>query len=123
MPAPINYEMRAELKTAEPTMESMVTSKLQPEVVVVTGASAGVGCATVRAFARQGACIGLLARGKAGLDGACRDVEQLGGKALVLATDMAEGKSGPRRLLLKRNLARLTFAGQRRGEVFCIREK
>jgi NAD(P)-dependent dehydrogenase (short-subunit alcohol dehydrogenase family) len=70
----------------------MVTSKLQPEVVVVTGASAGVGCATVRAFARQGACIGLLARGKAGLNGARRDVEQLGGKALVVPTDVADAE-------------------------------
>ncbi len=42
------------------------------EVVVITGASAGVGRATVRAFARQGAHIGLLARGRAGLEGARR---------------------------------------------------
>ena len=34
-----------------------------PEVVVITGASAGVGRATACAFARRGACIGLLARG------------------------------------------------------------
>ncbi len=60
------------------------------EVVVVTGASAGVGRATVRAFARQGARIGLLARGRAGLEGARRDVEALGGEALVLPTDVAD---------------------------------
>ena len=62
----------------------------RPEVVVVTGASAGVGRATVQAFARQGAHIGLLARGRAGLEGARRDVEQLGGKGLVLPTDVAD---------------------------------
>ncbi|MGH2536449.1 MAG: SDR family NAD(P)-dependent oxidoreductase, partial [Candidatus Promineifilaceae bacterium] len=39
----------------------------QPEIVVITGASAGVGRATARAFARQGADIGLVARGEAGL--------------------------------------------------------
>src|SRR5437867_1380144 len=61
-----------------------------PEVVVVTGASAGVGRAIVRAFARRGAHIGLLARGHAGLEGARRDVEELGGKALVLPTDVAD---------------------------------
>ena len=61
----------------------------RPEVVVVTGASAGVGRATVQAFARQGAHIGLLARGRAGLEGAKRDAEALGGKAIILPTDVA----------------------------------
>ncbi|GCE06039.1 SDR family oxidoreductase [Dictyobacter aurantiacus] len=59
------------------------------EVVVVTGASAGVGRAIVQAFARRGAHIGLLARGHEGLEGAKKDVERLGGKALVLPTDVA----------------------------------
>jgi NAD(P)-dependent dehydrogenase (short-subunit alcohol dehydrogenase family) len=64
----------------------------QPEVVVVTGASAGLGRAIVRAFAREGAHIGLLARGRDGLEGARRDVEALGGKALVLPTDVADAE-------------------------------
>src|SRR5919201_1544910 len=62
----------------------------QPEVVVVTGASAGVGRATVRAFARRGAHMGLVARGRDGLEGARQEVEATGGKALVLPTDVAE---------------------------------
>jgi NAD(P)-dependent dehydrogenase (short-subunit alcohol dehydrogenase family) len=61
----------------------------QPEVVVVTGASAGVGRATVRAFAARGASIGLLARGRDGLLAAQREVEDLGGKALVLPLDVS----------------------------------
>jgi NAD(P)-dependent dehydrogenase (short-subunit alcohol dehydrogenase family) len=61
----------------------------RPEVVVVTGASAGVGRATVRAFARQGAHLGLLARGHDGLNAARQEVEAVGGKALVLPTDVA----------------------------------
>ena len=61
-----------------------------PEVVVVTGASAGVGRAIACAFARRGARIGLLARGHAGLEGASREVEQLGGQALALPTDVAD---------------------------------
>ncbi len=59
------------------------------EVVVITGASAGVGRATAREFAQQGARIGLLARGRDGLEGARRDVERLGGTALVIPTDVA----------------------------------
>jgi NAD(P)-dependent dehydrogenase (short-subunit alcohol dehydrogenase family) len=60
------------------------------KVVAVTGASAGVGRATVRRFAREGACIGLMARGRERLDAAAAEVEQLGGVALVLPLDVAE---------------------------------
>ena len=59
------------------------------EIVVITGASAGVGRATVRAFARRGAHIALLARGRDGLEAARDEVEAVGGKALVLPTDVA----------------------------------
>lgn len=60
------------------------------EIVVITGASAGVGRATVREFARHGAWIGLIARGVDGLQGARREVEAMGGKALALPTDVAD---------------------------------
>jgi NAD(P)-dependent dehydrogenase (short-subunit alcohol dehydrogenase family) len=60
------------------------------EVVVVTGASAGVGRAVVRKLAREGASIGLIARGPAGLDGARRDVEALGSRAIVVSADVAD---------------------------------
>jgi len=59
----------------------------KPEVVVITGASAGVGRATAQAFARRGAHIALIARGIKGLEGARKDVEDLGGKAIVLRSD------------------------------------
>jgi NAD(P)-dependent dehydrogenase (short-subunit alcohol dehydrogenase family) len=62
----------------------------RPEVVVITGASGGVGRAAAVAFARRGAHIGLLARGQGGLEGARRDVEAAGGRALVLPTDVAD---------------------------------
>ncbi len=58
-------------------------------VVVITGASAGVGRATAVEFARHGARVGLLARGKAGLDGAARDVTEAGGTALPIVTDVS----------------------------------
>ena len=63
------------------------------EVIVITGASAGVGRATVRAFARRGASIGLLARGIDGLEAARREVEELGGKALALPLDVADAEA------------------------------
>src|SRR5436190_22748703 len=57
--------------------------------VVITGASAGVGRAAVRKFERHGARIGLLARGVDGLTAAQREVEKLGGEALMIPTDVA----------------------------------
>ena len=59
------------------------------EVVVITGASAGVGRATAREFARHGASVGLIARGTDGLEAARREVEAAGGRALVLPLDVA----------------------------------
>ena len=64
----------------------------RPEVVVITGASAGVGRATARAFAQKGAHIGLLARGRDGLEGARQEVEEAGGRALVIPTDVADAE-------------------------------
>lgn len=62
------------------------------EVVVITGASAGVGRATARAFGKRGAHIGLLARGHEGLECTCRDVEKLGGQALAIPTDVSDAE-------------------------------
>ena len=61
-----------------------------PPVVVVTGASAGVGRAVVRRFARDKARIGLIARGMDGLEGAKRDVEMAGGEALACPCDVSD---------------------------------
>src|SRR5690242_15955633 len=61
-----------------------------PQVVVITGASAGVGRATARAFARRGARIGLIARGLEGLECARQEVEAAGGQALPLSVDVAD---------------------------------
>jgi NAD(P)-dependent dehydrogenase (short-subunit alcohol dehydrogenase family) len=60
------------------------------KIVVVTGASAGLGRAIARGFAARGARVGLLARGIEGLIGAKHDVEERGGTALMLPTDVAD---------------------------------
>lgn len=60
------------------------------EVAVITGASAGIGRATAREFARRGCSVALLARGRDGLEAAARDVEELGGRALVVPADVAD---------------------------------
>lgn len=60
------------------------------EVAVITGASAGIGRATAREFAKHGCKLALLARGQRGLEAAAREVEELDGKALVIPTDVAD---------------------------------
>jgi NAD(P)-dependent dehydrogenase (short-subunit alcohol dehydrogenase family) len=62
----------------------------QRETVVITGASAGVGRATVREFARRGARMGLIARGPDGLAAARVEAERLGAEAIVLPVDVAD---------------------------------
>lgn len=63
---------------------------MKREVIVVTGASAGLGRAIVERFARDGSAIGLIARGPERLEQARAEVESLGGRALVLPLDVAD---------------------------------
>jgi short-subunit dehydrogenase len=62
-------------------------------VVVVTGASAGVGRATVRAFAKEGCDIGLIARGTQGLEAAADEVRREGCRAHAVAADVADAEA------------------------------
>jgi NAD(P)-dependent dehydrogenase (short-subunit alcohol dehydrogenase family) len=62
-------------------------------VVVVTGASAGVGRAVTRAFAESGASVGLLARGRDGLEAAAKEVQATGGRARAIPTDVADAEA------------------------------
>lgn len=70
----------------------MASQETSP-IVVITGATAGVGRAVARAYAAQGASIGLIARGRDALDATAREVEQAGGRALVLPLDVADAEA------------------------------
>jgi NAD(P)-dependent dehydrogenase (short-subunit alcohol dehydrogenase family) len=76
-------------RTESKAQKDLIKKKDKADVVVITGASAGVGRATARAFAKNGAKIGLIARGMDGLAGALREVEEAGGKAMLLPADVA----------------------------------
>jgi short-subunit dehydrogenase len=91
----IRYVANIEFSGAHPTKGQRFICErwgemARRELVVITGASAGVGRATVREFAKRGASIGLIARGTEGLEGAQREVEAAGGRALVLPVDVAD---------------------------------
>jgi short-subunit dehydrogenase len=64
-----------------------------PKTVVVTGAGAGVGRATARAFARRGDRVALLSRGEEALDAAAREVREAGGTALPIPVDVADAEA------------------------------
>jgi NAD(P)-dependent dehydrogenase (short-subunit alcohol dehydrogenase family) len=62
-------------------------------VVVITGASAGLGRAIAHAYARRGAKLGLLARNPEALEAAQRECEELGGRAVFIPTDVADAEA------------------------------
>ncbi len=62
------------------------------KVIVITGATGGVGRVTAWEFAKQGAKVVLLARSREQLDATKREVEQFGGKALAMVTDVADAQ-------------------------------
>ena len=72
-------------------------------MVVITGATSGVGRAVAEPFARDGAKIALLARGRGGLEATAWEIERIGGTALPLPT-------------ADRYLARTSVSGQQTDE-------
>lgn len=78
------------VETSSAATDGEAIDDVTREVIVITGASGGIGRAAARAFARPGARIALLARGERGLAGARREVESLGAQALAIPTDVGD---------------------------------
>lgn len=68
----------------------MKKDEFRNKVVVITGATGGVGRATAWEFAKQGAKVALLARGLEQLEGTKKEVEDLGGQALTIQCDVSD---------------------------------
>jgi NAD(P)-dependent dehydrogenase (short-subunit alcohol dehydrogenase family) len=78
------------LKRGANTCEGVALVGTKSQVVVVTGASAGIGRASARAFGARGAKVALLARGTRGLEGAAQEVRAAGGTALPIEVDASD---------------------------------
>ena len=93
--APFSIRRQRSQDRRDPAASRALTGakKEKPEVVVVTGGSAGLGRAIVQAFARDGAHIGLIARHRDRLEATRVEVERLGGKGLVFQADVAQRPS------------------------------
>src|SRR5437667_11218485 len=77
-------------RSSERFLLGLESMQQEPEVVVITGASAGVGRATAQAFGKRRAKVGLIARGRDGLEAAKGEIESSGGEAIVLPLDVAD---------------------------------
>ncbi|WP_245546123.1 SDR family NAD(P)-dependent oxidoreductase [Nocardia higoensis] len=76
------------MRRPSPLRKGVIVSGSQH--VVVTGATGGIGRASVRRFAADGASITLLARGVTGLTAAAEEIRAAGGRALPISTDVAD---------------------------------
>jgi NAD(P)-dependent dehydrogenase (short-subunit alcohol dehydrogenase family) len=72
--------------------EPMTRKRLKGSVVVITGGTAGVGRAAARAFAKRGAKVAVLARGRQGLEATRRELAQGGAQAMAVAADVAQAE-------------------------------
>lgn len=78
------------MERSDPTNQPDSTDETRRPIAVVTGSSAGVGRAVAVELARRGHDVALLARGRAGLEGAAAEVRLAGGRAAVVPTDVGD---------------------------------
>ena len=65
-------------------------NRLENKVVVITGGNSGVGAATAKLFAQEGATVVISARRKEALDSVAKEIEEMGGKVLAVPTDVSK---------------------------------
>lgn len=82
----------------------MPDTQLRGRVVVISGASSGIGQATAEAFARRGARLVLSARGMAALEGVAQNCRDLGAEVVAVEADVTDPASAPR--IVERALTR-----------------
>jgi NAD(P)-dependent dehydrogenase (short-subunit alcohol dehydrogenase family) len=93
------YELIATHSKHQPLFLKIITlkknhmSNMTSKVVLITGASSGIGRATAEAFAARGANVVVAARRKKELDSLVKDIEALGGRASAIQTDVSDAKS------------------------------
>ncbi|GAA3335239.1 SDR family oxidoreductase [Curtobacterium citreum] len=73
-----------------PGTTGVMAHRFRGKIVVVTGASSGIGRAAAHEFARQGATLVLAARGRQSLEDAAQECRDLGAEAVAVPTDVAE---------------------------------
>lgn len=71
----------------------MRSQNFRSKIIVVTGASAGVGRATAIRFGKSGAIVALMARGEDGLKAAAKEVEEAGGRAQIFPLDVSDAEA------------------------------
>ena len=73
-------------------------NRLEGKVAVITGGNSGVGAATAKLFAAEGATVVITARREAALTAVAKEITEAGGKVMAVSTDISK-KGDPEKLM------------------------